>query len=364
MTDPEKYIEEDKISLRELIERIRSWYQYCLSNFKYILIAAIIGGILGYAYTFKRPTYFAETTFALEESSGMGLSQIAGLASVAGINMGQLGGGENGIFEGENIIQLYTSQRMIEQSLLTDVETEGQKEKLIYRYAKERKLDKKWQNKSYLKNLSFNIPREDFTQQHDSILFKVTEHIKKKILVVDKPTRRLNLISVKVSFKDPEFARHFNKTLVKNVNEFYYETKTKKTLEAVTTLQKQADSLKYIVDQNISEMFLAMDAIPNPNVLNRSSRTPVQQKQIDMQSTFAAYAEMLKSLELARLNHLTKTPLLQIVDTPTNYLDNDRWKWYKGIIIGMFLGGIFSVIFFTGRLIIYSALAVKDKLRH
>jgi hypothetical protein len=361
MTDPGKYIEEDKISLKELIDRFNYWINYCLHNFKYILIAAVIGALLGYAYTFKRPTYFAETTFALEESSGFGLSQVAGLASAAGISLGPLGGGENGIFQGENIMQLYTSQRMIENALLSDVNYKGGNEKLIYTYARERKLDKQWAKKPYLKDISFDIPRDEFSRHQDSILFKVAEEIRERFLAVGKPVRRLNIISVTVNFKDPVFAKSFNEALVKNVNSFYFETKTRKTAMNVATLQTQADSIKIILDQYVSEMALAMDATPNPNVLNRSSRVPAQQKQMDLQSSLTAYAEIVKSLEVAKLNHLSKTPLLQIVDAPNEYLKNNKWKWYKGVVIGFFIGGFFSLAFITGRLIIRSALSEKEK---
>ncbi len=363
MTDGRKYIDEDRISLRELIERIIYWYHYCLSNFKYILIATVIGGILGYAYTFRRPTYFAETTFALEESSGFGLSQVAGLASAAGISLGALGGGEDGLFQGENIMQLYTSQRMIENALLTEYELEGKSEKLIYRYARERKLDKQWKKKPYLNNISFDLSRDEFTRHQDSILFEVADEIRSKFLIVGKPVRRLNIISVKCNFKDAEFARYFNEALVKNVNEFYYETKTKKSGINLAVLQTQADSIKSILDQSISEIAQASDAVPNPNVLNRSARVPVQQKQLDVQSSLAAYAEVLKSLEVAKLNHLSKMPLLQIVDKPGKYLDNNKWKWYKGIVIGLFLGGLLSMLFFSSKLIITAILSEEDNIR-
>ncbi|HMP99349.1 MAG TPA: exopolysaccharide biosynthesis protein [Cyclobacteriaceae bacterium] len=356
MSDQHQYIPEEKITLRQLLNRLSIWFNYCLTNFKLIVIISLLGGLLGYAYTFKRPTYFAETTFALEEASGFGLSQVAGLASAAGINIGALAGGSNGLFQGENIMQLYTSQRMIEETLLTEVEYEGKKEKLIYTYARERKLLKKWEKKPYLQNLSFDIPREQFTHHQDSILFKASEEIRDKFLAVSKPVRRLLLISVKVSFKDPVFTRHFNEALVKNVNTFYLETTTEKTGRNVNTLQAQADSIKNVLDQYVTEMALAMDATPNPNIINRSARVPAQKKQMDVQSTLLAYGEIMKSLEVAKLNHLNKTPLLKIVDAPTQYLDNNKWKWYKGIIIGLFLGGLIAVVYFTSRLIFQSAL--------
>lgn len=355
-------IPEDKISLRELIERGRSLITYVLANWKIVCIAVAIGGVLGWLYTLKRPTFVAETTFALEESSK--LDQLSGLATSVGIDVGALGGDEENLFKGENILQLYKSKRMLIEALLTETNYKGKSEKLIYPFARELEWDKKWETRPYLKGISFDIPRDQFTHHHDSILLEVVEELNDEYVVVEKPSRRLNIISVKVNFKDPIFAKAFNTELVKVVNDFYYFSRTRRSQETVSTFQHQADSIKEAISSSMLGIASSMEIAPNLNSLYKTQSVPVQRKQIDLQISLAAYGEIIKSLELAKLSLQDRQPLIQIIDKPLNYLENNKWRWYKGLVIGAFLGGFLSCLFFLLNFLLKSALRDEHSNAH
>ncbi|RZJ80534.1 MAG: lipopolysaccharide biosynthesis protein, partial [Flavobacterium sp.] len=96
--------QEEDISLKDLILKVGQWWRYLLSKWLIILVFGFIGGALGFTYAyFKKPIYTATTTFVLEdEKSGGGLGNLAGLASMAGVD---LGGGGGGIFQGDNILE-------------------------------------------------------------------------------------------------------------------------------------------------------------------------------------------------------------------------------------------------------------------
>ena len=47
-----------------------------------------------------------------------GIGQMSGMASLLGVNLGGLGG-TNGLFQGDNIMELYRSDRMLEETLLS-----------------------------------------------------------------------------------------------------------------------------------------------------------------------------------------------------------------------------------------------------
>ena len=107
-----KTIENDEISLKELLEKIKELSIYLLSHWKIFFLAILFGAIIGVTYSFlKKPVYTATLTFALEdEKSGGGLGSALGLASSFGID---IGGGGGGIFSGSNLTELFKSRTMI-----------------------------------------------------------------------------------------------------------------------------------------------------------------------------------------------------------------------------------------------------------
>ena len=109
-----------------------------------IISLGILGGTLGFAYaSYKKPVYIATTTFVLEENDkGGGLGQYGAIASMAGIDFGGAGGG--GIFQGDNIMELYKSRIMVENTLLSAIKYEGKEQLLIDRYIQLNKFRGNW----------------------------------------------------------------------------------------------------------------------------------------------------------------------------------------------------------------------------
>ena len=59
----------DEISLKELILKMKEWFAFLKSKWKTILLAGVIGGLIGLTIAwFKKPTYKATLTFAMEEA--------------------------------------------------------------------------------------------------------------------------------------------------------------------------------------------------------------------------------------------------------------------------------------------------------
>ncbi|MGI4729358.1 MAG: hypothetical protein ACRYGB_12355, partial [Janthinobacterium lividum] len=134
-------IEHNDISLKDIVIRINSGWNYFKSKWKLIFISATIGGSTGLIYShFKKPIYVATSTFVLEDNKTNGLGQYSGLASLAGIDVG----GSNGIFQGDNLLELYKSRVMIQKTLLTPVNINGKSQLLIDRYINFNHLRDKW----------------------------------------------------------------------------------------------------------------------------------------------------------------------------------------------------------------------------
>jgi len=333
----------DEISFGEVMARFHSLSNYLKSKWLVILIISVVGGIAGVAYSiFKMPTYTAVCTFVLEEEGkGGALSQYAGLASIAGIN---LDNGGSGLFQGDNIIELYKSRLMLEKTLLSEVDFDGKKQMLIDRYVNFNELRSKWKKHDQIDSVSFNGDPEKFNRHQDSIITDIVNIFNKKYLTVLKPDKKLSIIDVGFRSTDELFAKEFINKLVETVNDFYIATKTKKSYQNVQVLQHQADSVKMALNTSISGVASASDAAPNANPLLLTLRVPSQKKQVDVQASTAVYGEIVKNLEISKINLRQEKPLIQIIDTPVLPLAVDKVGKIKGIIIGFILGGLIAII--------------------
>lgn len=330
----EDFILDDKLTLRDLVLSTKSWISFFLSQWKTLAIAAILGIAAGALVSiFKKPVYHAETTFVLEDPDSGGMGQISGLASLLGINLGSMSS-TSGVFQGENIMELYRSDNMLGRTLLSPFDRERL---LIDRYIAFHQLEDKWSSKVDLSKLDFSKPRETFTVTQDSVVKEIAKLIREKHLTAEKPNRKLSIIQVTVSSKDELFAKAFNEALVSKVNNFYFETKTKKSAENLSVLQHQADSVRAVLDANLAEIAGLTDRIPYPNALLQTATVETRKKQIDVQASSAVFAEITKNLEIAKVNHRNNSPLIQIIDYPILPLKNSRIKLLKGTVIGAFV---------------------------
>ena len=350
-------MQNDEILLKELIFKVHEWGKYLFSKWFFILLAAILGGTLGLIYSMiTEPIYTAEITFVLEEGEGAmggGLAQYAGLASMAGVD---LGGGGGGIFQGDNIIELYKSRRMIQETLLAKDTFPDKEQLLIDRYIDFNNLREDWNETSNLKNISFENPK-NFSRTQDSIISIFVERINQETLKVTKPDNKLSIISVKVRSEDEFFAKSFADNIVSNVNNFYVKTKTKKSTENLSILQNQADSVRQVLNLSLDGVAEALDASFNVSPAYQTLRVGSQRKQIDVQANSAIYQEIVKNLEMAKISFRNAKPLIQVIDVPVFPLKKEKFGKLKGIVLGGVLFGILAILFFVFRRVISIALA-------
>lgn len=340
-------IENDEISLKDMIFKMKEYFHYLISKWLIIFICCLIGCIIGYVYTyFSKPIYTAVTTFVLEDGgSGSGsLGNIGGIASMVGLD---LGGGSGGIFQGDNILELYKSRAMIQKTLLTQVEYDGKAVLLVDRYIAFNKLRDKWFDRIDLKSLQFNKSTK-FSRLQDSILGSIVSEIKKENLSVFRPDKKLSIIRAQVTASDEFFAKSFNDEIVKTVNDFYIQTKTKKSLENIAILQQKTDSVRSVMNDAIYTSAIALDATPNLNPTRQMQRiVPTQRSQVSMETNKAVLGELIKNLELSKISLRKEIPLIQVVDQPIFPLDVQTVSRVKILILGGFLGGLvmlFSLI--------------------
>ena len=336
----------ESFSLLNLINSVKNWFFYLISNLRGIVTITSIFLAINLLYNYvKSPVHYARTTFVLDsESSSNSIGDIASLASLAGINASSFIDASS-LFQIDNIQELYRSSSMIKETLLSEYNFGDNNIMLVNRFAINEKINKKWDRLnvdfSSYKSKSINL------RVHDSILNEVVKVIKEKYLIVDKPSRKTTILEIGFDHKDELLAKSFNENLVLIVNDFYNKTKTQKTGENLKILERQADSVKKVLDNSILVLAEKDQSIPNPNPLTKVSLVPYQKALIDVQANSAIYQEIVKQLELAKVSHRNKTPLIQIIDKPTLPLENSRLKLFECLVFGIFGGLFLSVLYYS-----------------
>ncbi|MBG6236650.1 uncharacterized protein involved in exopolysaccharide biosynthesis [Pedobacter sp. CAN_A7] len=339
----------DEITLKEFLLKIQEWFKYLLSKWLTIILIAILGGIIGFAIAYvDKPTFTATTTFVLEEGVGSAnqAGGMGGLASMAGIDLGGTGGG---LFESNSILELYKSRTMIEKTLFTEIRNESKNEILINQYIDFNNLKDRWKESKNPALVDFQFTdsarNTSVTRLQDSIVGAIVADIQKNYLVVTKPDKKVSLFKVEIKSPDELFAKNFNDQIVKNVNDFYVQTKTKKSLENVNVLQQQADSVRKVMNGEIYRSAAVLDATPNLNPTRQVQRVaPVERSKTSAETNKVILSELLRNLEMSRMTLLKEMPLIQVVDQPIYPLEKEQSNPITAAIIGAILIGFLTVI--------------------
>ena len=294
----------------------------------------------------KPPTYFAITNFVIEDDSSSKMSDLSSIASIAGINTSAFMDSSS-LFQIDNIQELYVSSLMLKKTLLSEVELNGKKKKIIDLYISSEKLE----NKLYNKGIKFKNSSE-IDRAKDSVIQKIIKRIREKNLTVSKPNRKTTIVQVGFNYKNEILAKLFNESLVENVNDFYFEIMTKKSKSNIDVLQKQADSVKKITDFSIEKLAFLEQDIPNANPLLKSNKIPSQIELLNLQANTSIYAEIVKQLELAKISQRNRVPVLQIIDKPILPLPNSQWELITTLIYGILTGIIVCTIYFSFLILI------------
>jgi uncharacterized protein involved in exopolysaccharide biosynthesis len=347
MTEQQPQIDNDEISLKELIQKIQEWIAYLKTQWKIIVGIAAIGGIIGFVYaSFQKPTYLATTTFVLEEDKGGGggLGGALGLASSFGLD---LGGGGGGLFSSTNIIELMKSRFVVEKTLLNPVQVESKEISLADYYIQINKLKEGWLKNPKIASINFpvNSDRTKFSLEQDSILQTISEEIKENNLTIIQKDKKVTIISLTVKTESELFSKLFCEQLLKETSDFYIETKSKKSRLNVDILQKQADSIRAELNSAITGVAVESDNVYNLNPAFNVKTSPSRRKQVDVQANTAILTQLVAQLELSKVSLRKETPLVQLIDRPILPLEKDKVGRLKSLILGAFLAGFLTVLY-------------------
>ncbi|MBA3675346.1 MAG: lipopolysaccharide biosynthesis protein, partial [Chitinophagaceae bacterium] len=303
----------DEISLRDILIKISLWVYYVLSKWYIILLAGIIGGAIGYVNAVStKPIYTGKLTFFLStESKGGGLS---GLASQFGFDVGG-GSSGNDVFSGDNILTLFKSKKMIKSVLFKKPPYKD--DILANIIVKEWKWDKAWNKNERTKDL-FPFPQDTAALKpiQDSLIREVYNAVTGNYLSVSRPDKKLSLFVLSTTSTNELFACYLTRFLMDATAKFYIDAKTSVALQNFRMIQRDADSIRGLLSGAISSTASEGERTFNLNPALLSQRAPAQKSQVRATVLATAYGEILKNLEIAKINLQREKPLYQIIDEP------------------------------------------------
>ena len=329
----------DVITVKGTFKRAKSTFSYLLSKWIWILLFVILGAAIGLyiAYSTK-PTYTGTLNFVL--STGSKTSNISGLASQLGFDMGSSQTGD--VFSGDNILVLFKSKKMIRSALFK--KPPGSYDVLANIIVKDLGWDRKWFGNQRTKGL-FPYPEDGVLNPiQDSLFRELYTYIIKKQLTIIRTDPKLSIYTLTTISTNEVFSCYLTRFLMDETASFYINTKTSSAKQAVQLLEKESDSLRRLLGSSIVSTAAESDRTFALNPAMQVQKAPVQKGQIRTTVIGTAYGEIVKNLELAKINLQKENPLYQIIDAPDIPLVMEKPGKLMALIIGGFAGGFVCLV--------------------
>ncbi|MBS1522315.1 MAG: hypothetical protein JST50_15045 [Bacteroidetes bacterium] len=328
-------------------EQIKLIADYLLKKWYLLLAGLIIGVLIGLViFLRKPPVYSSSISFVLSTDSrpNTGIVNIASQLGFDGITSNP-----DNIFSGENIIELFKSRKLISAALLSEADTA--KHVTLLNLIAQKQFPQKYASAgSFGKN-----PDKFSTAQRD--LYRQIITRTGSSFTVFKKDKKLIIYIITATSTDPDIAYHTSKLVLDQTSRYFIETKTKISATSVRLLQHEADSLAGVLSRVYSSTASMSDQTFNLNPAFSVQRSGMMFNQAKAAAFAAAYAEVMRNLEIAKINLQKETPLYRVIDDPELPLLPIRQNLIKYLFISSCVG-LFLIA------VLLSALQLKTQHRN
>ncbi len=355
-TEPQKAA--DDFSPKKFILQIQSMGSYLLSKWLLISLIALLFGIAGAIYvSTKDAVYTAEITFALDEEATqkaqngfVELGEELGLGSSSVDASGALFGRMT------NIVELMQSRLLIEKTLRSTVAINGKPLIFADFFVDSLNYRSEWMLDAPYDHLVFNSKKDSLAQNR--ILAMIYETLLKKYIKVDRKGKETTIVSVSCNTENEAFSKYFLESLVKEVTNYYTDIKTQRAKTNLIFIEKRMDSIRPAYNSSLYGRAVFMDAHTNP--VRQISTVPSEKQQTDVQILKAAYIDLSRSLEAAKIALVRVTPLIQYLDMPILPLKQSGTSGIKFFTIFFIIGAFLATVFFFIRRVIKNILGDEE----
>ena len=351
-------IQEEQISTKDLFQKIINVFRLIGSEWKLLLIGIAVGtlvSILMDIKNFKESQFYGEIQFNLE-SGNPNQGDMGGLAGFANaFGMGGMGGAQtNDLFSCGNFGLVISSKTLYEKALMKEVMVGGKKTLFINYYKDSSDIKRiEWggdmfnePNKAAI-NFRF-VPKspEQFTKVENELVATIYEKLLKQTEL--KPLDKNGSIMILSATTNNEMlTKVWLETLLKSLEEFYIDVRTKKTKEIYDIQVARLNELQGKLTS--TDRQLAITTFQSVNAVDPTA--PMRQQQLNRNNTFISnqYYTQMATVENLRMLLIHQTPLFTLLQPVRLPLLRKDYTVGGSTKIGAFLGFFLCLVFIIVR---------------
>lgn len=307
----------------------------------WVVLITLLFTIGGIAYALFVREEFVSTGKILPEyqSKAGGLSQFAGIASLAGVDLSSAAGGGSDAIRPDLYPDVLKSTPFFLELLKIKVRTKDNKEMTFSQFYDIFVLD----NKIEEKDTKIKFPTSN---QYIAVSYQTEKNLKdlreRISAVIDKKS---GLITVTVKLPDPLVATIITDYSMNFLANYLTNYRTEKAKRDLDFLAERLDAAKGKYYNNQAKKAQYSDQ--NQLSMMKLQTADLQRERIESEykisSTF--YNTLLQKYEEAKLKLQQETPVIKVLEPPV--VPNKRSEPKRAVIVILttFLGGIFGIIF-------------------
>lgn len=302
--------EEKEIDLLELIHKL--W-----DNKKFILKVTIIGAFIGLIIAFSIPKEYTSTVVFTTMSNDAKIGNMGSLASLAGINLGNLQSSD--IISSELYPNIITSTPFIQDLLNVNVKDYEQEiDTTLYSYLENDQKAAWWNYILNAPRLFIDVLKSDDEQKGDAD--KRSSFISKeemKVIKVLKESYNINtdkktgLTTIEITSQSAKISAFLADTITLYLQEYIIAERTRKAKIDLENTIKLYDQSKIAYDTTQRKLATFLDR--NKNIT--SARYEINQKKLENEANLAysVYSQMAQQVQINKVKVQDDTPVFAII---------------------------------------------------
>lgn len=306
----------------------------------FVTLLFVIGGV-SYAF-FAREEFSTEGTILPEfQSKTGGLSQFAGLASLAGVDLASMSGGLGGVdaVRPDLYPTVIESTPFFLELFKTNVFTK-KGEKMTFsqfydKYVLDDDIDEEYAKLKYPLNKDYVAVTYQTEKNLKDLRKRITSSIDKKT----------GIITITVKMPDPIVAALVTNFSMGYVKEYVINYRTEKAKRDLNFLAERLDAAKgkYYSNQTKKAQYSDQNQLSMIKVQSADLQRERIESEYKLSSSF--YNSLLQKYEEAKLKVQQETPVLKVLEPPVVPNKRSEPKRVIVVILATFLGIIFGIIF-------------------